>query len=127
MLRALAESPRLLLMDEPFGAIDPITRDRLQNEFLRLQEELKKTIVFVTHSLGGILVRGYAAQHPDPRVSRVVMLSPPNKGSEVVDILDQVEAFGRIVADGRSRVIHHKHAVGVHKFHRAFTAHPFLD
>ena len=49
--RALAADPPLLLMDEPFGAIDPITRDRLQNEFLRLQEELRKTIVFVTHDI----------------------------------------------------------------------------
>ena len=40
-----------MLMDEPFGAIDPITRDRLQNEFLRLQAELRKTIVFVTHDI----------------------------------------------------------------------------
>ncbi|MGA0985784.1 MAG: ABC transporter ATP-binding protein, partial [Candidatus Nanopelagicales bacterium] len=47
--RALAANPDVLLMDEPFGAIDPITRDRLQNEFLRLQQDLKKTIVFVTH------------------------------------------------------------------------------
>ncbi len=49
--RALGSDPAVLLMDEPFGAIDPITRDRLQNEFLRLQSELKKTIVFVTHDI----------------------------------------------------------------------------
>lgn len=49
--RALGADPDVLLMDEPFGAIDPITRDRLQNEFLRLQGELKKTIVFVTHDI----------------------------------------------------------------------------
>src|SRR5215211_7844951 len=47
--RALAVDPPLMLMDEPFGAIDPINRERLQNEFLRLQREMRKTIVFVTH------------------------------------------------------------------------------
>lgn len=49
--RALAADPPVLLMDEPFGAIDPITRDRLQGEFLRLQQEVRKTIVFVTHDI----------------------------------------------------------------------------
>jgi osmoprotectant transport system ATP-binding protein len=49
--RALAVDPPVMLMDEPFGAIDPITRDRLQNEFLRLQESIRKTIVFVTHDI----------------------------------------------------------------------------
>src|SRR5438270_121423 len=49
--RALAADPPVLLMDEPFGAIDPIARDRLQGEFLRLQGELKKTVVFVTHDV----------------------------------------------------------------------------
>jgi osmoprotectant transport system ATP-binding protein len=49
--RALAADPPVLLMDEPFGAIDPITRERLQGEFLRLQRELHKTIVFVTHDI----------------------------------------------------------------------------
>jgi len=49
--RAMAADPPVLLMDEPFGAIDPITRDRLQDEFLRLQREIKKTIVFVTHDI----------------------------------------------------------------------------
>lgn len=49
--RALAADPPVLLMDEPFGAIDPITRERLQDEFLRLQGELHKTVVFVTHDI----------------------------------------------------------------------------
>jgi osmoprotectant transport system ATP-binding protein len=49
--RALAADPPVLLMDEPFGAIDPVTRVRLQDEFLRLQDEVRKTIVFVTHDI----------------------------------------------------------------------------
>ena len=56
--RALGGDPDVLLMDEPFGAIDPITRDRLQNEFLRLQSELKKTIVFVTHDIDEAIKMG---------------------------------------------------------------------
>jgi osmoprotectant transport system ATP-binding protein len=49
--RALGIDPLMLLMDEPFGAIDPITRDRLQDELLRLQRVVRKTIVFVTHDI----------------------------------------------------------------------------
>ena len=49
--RALANDPDVILMDEPFSALDPITRDQLQNELLKLQEELHKTIVFVTHDI----------------------------------------------------------------------------
>ena len=49
--RALAADPPVMLMDEPFGAVDPIRRDRLQNEFLRLQEQVRKTVVFVTHDV----------------------------------------------------------------------------
>jgi osmoprotectant transport system ATP-binding protein len=49
--RALAADPSILLMDEPFGALDPITRESLQNEFARIQRGLKKTIVFVTHDI----------------------------------------------------------------------------
>jgi len=56
--RALSADPPVMLMDEPFGAIDPITRDRLQNEFLRLQEEIKKTIVFVTHDIDEAIKMG---------------------------------------------------------------------
>lgn len=49
--RCLAADPEILLMDEPFGAIDPINREEIQNEFLRLQRKLKKTIAFVTHDI----------------------------------------------------------------------------
>ena len=49
--RALGVDPNMLLMDEPFGAIDPVTRDRLQDELLRLQTVVRKTIVFVTHDI----------------------------------------------------------------------------
>jgi osmoprotectant transport system ATP-binding protein len=49
--RALGGDPEVMLMDEPFGAIDPINRESLQNEFLRIQADLRKTIVFVTHDI----------------------------------------------------------------------------
>ncbi|MBM6621721.1 betaine/proline/choline family ABC transporter ATP-binding protein [Micrococcaceae bacterium RIT802] len=56
--RALGADPAVMLMDEPFGAIDPITRDRLQNEFLRLQSKVRKTIVFVTHDIDEAIKMG---------------------------------------------------------------------
>ena len=56
--RALAVDPPLMLMDEPFGAIDPINRERLQNEFLRLQKEIRKTVVFVTHDIDEAIKMG---------------------------------------------------------------------
>jgi osmoprotectant transport system ATP-binding protein len=56
--RALAADPPLMLMDEPFGAIDPINRERLQNEFLRLQGEIGKTVVFVTHDIDEAIKMG---------------------------------------------------------------------
>ena len=56
--RALGADPDIMLMDEPFGAIDPIARDRLQNEFLRVQEKLHKTIVFVTHDIDEAIKMG---------------------------------------------------------------------
>ncbi len=56
--RALAVDPPVMLMDEPFGAVDPIVRERLQNEFLRLQNDLAKTILFVTHDIDEAIKMG---------------------------------------------------------------------
>jgi osmoprotectant transport system ATP-binding protein len=56
--RALAADPPILLMDEPFGALDPLTRDEIQKEFLAIQQRFRKTIIFVTHDLREALLFG---------------------------------------------------------------------
>jgi osmoprotectant transport system ATP-binding protein len=56
--RAMAADPPIMLMDEPFGAIDPIARDRLQNDFLRLHKQVRKTVIFVTHDIDEALKMG---------------------------------------------------------------------
>ena len=58
LARALAADPQILLMDEPFGALDPITRAELQHEFLELKKTLSKTVVFVTHDVAEALMLG---------------------------------------------------------------------
>ncbi|MDQ3795661.1 MAG: ATP-binding cassette domain-containing protein, partial [Actinomycetota bacterium] len=56
--RAMAADPPIMLMDEPFGAVDPITRERLQDEFLGIQQDVKKTVVFVTHDIDEAIKMG---------------------------------------------------------------------
>jgi osmoprotectant transport system ATP-binding protein len=56
--RAMAADPPIMLMDEPFGAIDPIARERLQNDFLRLHAQVRKTIIFVTHDIDEAIKMG---------------------------------------------------------------------
>jgi len=75
--RALAADPPLLLMDEPFGALDPVTRAEIQQEFKRLQQRLQKTIVFVTHDLREALMLA----------SRVALL----EGGKLVGVYTPVE------------------------------------
>ena len=90
LARALAADPPVMLMDEPFGALDPITRARLQDELLRIQRELRKTIIFVTHDIdeaimigdriailreGGVLAQ-YDTPDADPRRRRPTSSSP---------------------------------------------------
>jgi osmoprotectant transport system ATP-binding protein len=70
--RALAADPLVMLMDEPFGAIDPISRERLQNEFLRLQAQIGKTVLFVTHDIDEAIKMGdrIAIMHEGGRVAQ---------------------------------------------------------
>ena len=75
--RALAADPPLLLMDEPFGALDPLTRAALQDEFLRLLRELRKTIVFVTHDMDEALKLG--TRIAVLRHGRVVQVDTPER------------------------------------------------
>jgi osmoprotectant transport system ATP-binding protein len=56
--RAMAADPQIMLMDEPFGAVDPIARERLQNDFLRLHRQVRKTVIFVTHDIDEALKMG---------------------------------------------------------------------
>src|SRR5579885_2854147 len=77
LARAIAANPPLMLMDEPFGAIDPIVRERLQDAFLDLQNEVRKTVVFVTHAIDEAIklgdriailrTGGHLAQYDTPR------------------------------------------------------------
>ena len=74
--RALAFEPRLLMMDEPFGALDEITRDRLNEQLLRLWEREKRTVVFVTHSIPEAVFLS----------SRIVVMSP--RPGRIVDVIE---------------------------------------
>ena len=83
--RALAADPPVLLMDEPFGAVDPLTRQRLQSQFLQIQRQLKKTIILVTHDLEeairladriAVMQAGKLVQHDTPEA---ILAKPVNK------------------------------------------------
>ena len=73
--RALAADPPLLLMDEPFGALDPLTRSTLQKEFAALKSRLKKTVIFVTHDVREALMLGSRIALMDK--GRIVLLDTP--------------------------------------------------
>lgn len=77
LARSLAADPEILLMDEPFGAIDPINRSTIHNTFLGIQEELKKTIVFVTHDMGEAVKLGDAVAILN--AGRVVQFDTPEQ------------------------------------------------
>src|SRR5437762_2898937 len=75
--RALAAEPPVMLMDEPFGAVDPIVRDRLQGELLRIQRELGTTILFVTHDIDEAIRLGDRVALM--REGRLVQYAPPGE------------------------------------------------
>ncbi|MFZ0417924.1 MAG: ATP-binding cassette domain-containing protein [Candidatus Sulfotelmatobacter sp.] len=92
--RALAADPSILLMDEPFGALDALTRDQLQREFLSLQQRLNKTVVFVTHDLREALRLGSRIALME--AGRLVTVLPPQDFLRSTDSLASayVQAFG---------------------------------
>ncbi|HUK46499.1 MAG TPA: ATP-binding cassette domain-containing protein [Terriglobales bacterium] len=92
--RALAADPPILLMDEPFGALDPLTRADLQREFLSLQKTLQKTVLFVTHDLHEALLLGTRIALLDE--GRLVSIHSPEEflNSSESLVRKYVEAFG---------------------------------
>lgn len=94
--RALAADPAILLMDEPFGALDALTRDELQREFLSLKQRLSKTVVFVTHDLREALRLGSRIALME--AGRLVTVLPPEGFVRSDDRL--VAAYVRAFADG---------------------------
>jgi osmoprotectant transport system ATP-binding protein len=98
--RALAADPAILLMDEPFGALDALTRDQLQREFLSLQQRLNKTVVFVTHDLREALRLGSRIALMD--AGRLVTVLPPDEFVHSSDPL--AAAYVHAFADGLNSV-----------------------
>src|SRR5437660_818600 len=95
--RALAADPAILLMDEPFGALDPLTREELQREFLSLQQRLQKTVVFVTHDLNEALRLGTRIALMEG--GKLVTVLPPRDFLQSHDSLAAayVRAFGSVL------------------------------
>ncbi len=104
--RALASSPRLLLLDEPFAALDEISRDRLNEELLRLRAQHKWTVLFVTHSVAEAVFLSdrilVLAPHPGRIAHDVPIPLPPHRTAET----RESEAFDRTVAEV-SRALRH--------------------
>src|SRR5271166_3368988 len=94
--RALAANPEILLLDEPFGALDPLTRDELQREFLLLQQRLHKTVVFVTHDLREALRLGSRIALME--AGRLVTVAEPREFLQSADPL--ASAYVRAFGDG---------------------------
>ena len=96
--RALAADPPIILLDEPFGALDPITRREIQEEFRGLQERLKKTLVFVTHDVREAFVLGNRIGLV--KEGRMILLGPP---SDLLTSADpEARAFAACFFDAQS-------------------------
>ena len=101
--RALAADPPILLMDEPFGALDPITRAELQREFLALQSRLKKTVVFVTHDLREALLLSTRIALIDEGKLAALLTPQEFLHSHDPRVSAYVEAFGTEFRDRKAR------------------------
>ena len=117
LARALASDPDILLMDEPFSGLDPLIRRQMQDELLRLQEELHKTIVFITHDLNEALKLGdRIAIMQDGRVVQIgspedIVLRPEDEyvGDFTQDVrLESVLTAGKVMAPPKAMVLGHQ-------------------
>ena len=100
--RALAADPAILLMDEPFGALDALTRNQLQREFLALQQRLKKTVVFVTHDLREAMRLGSRIALME--AGRLITVLPPDDFLRSSDPL--AAAYAQAFGEGSSSAAH---------------------
>jgi NitT/TauT family transport system ATP-binding protein len=96
--RSLAVDPPLLLMDEPFGALDEMTRERMQNELLRIREETGKSIIFVTHSIPEAVYLSDRVVVMSPRPGRITEIVPVALGVRNEDTREADEFFAAVTA-----------------------------
>ncbi len=109
--RALAASPSLLLMDEPFGALDEMTREHMQAELLRICDETETTVVFVTHSIPEAVFLSDRVVVMSPRPGRITdVIDVPLTGARDEDTREAAEFYGAIT-DVRESLRGAEHAV----------------
>ncbi len=94
--RALAAGPRLLLMDEPFGALDEMTRERLQAELIRIRRETGATVVFVTHSIPEAVYLSDRVVVMSARPGRIAHIAAVDLGERTEDTREAPEFFAKV-------------------------------
>jgi NitT/TauT family transport system ATP-binding protein len=110
--RSLAESPGLLLMDEPFGALDEMTRERMQNELVRIRKETGAAVVFVTHSIPEAVFLSDRVVVMSPRPGRIVDIISVGLGIDRgEDVREATDFFGKVSAVREA--LHGEPATGV--------------
>ncbi len=114
--RALAAHPPLLLMDEPFGALDEMTREYMQGELLRICAETSTTVVFVTHSIPEAVYLSNRVVVMSPRPGRILQIIGVNLGSERSELTRAADGFFRSITSVREALR------GTHAQHVASTA-----
>jgi len=107
--RALSFEPRILMMDEPFGALDEITRDRLNEQLQQLWQRERRTVVFVTHSIAEAVYLSTKIVVMSPRPGRIVkVINSPLPDARFLDLRDTPE-FMAVAHEVREALADHHH------------------